>query len=138
MSRYKIQGEINQRSLPGFLEDDPNLERTKEYTWVLAILRRLRNLLAKLVATWNAFEMNHSIYFDLDKSGILYDNFRQRFYHIQGRMAELQALHMVMEQRIETLEKLSSTVSTSHWSFVACVTELTTCSLLMPPLLRRA
>ncbi|OKL58646.1 hypothetical protein UA08_06143 [Talaromyces atroroseus] len=105
-----MQGEINQSSLPAFLEDDPNLERTKEYTWILGILRRLENSLAKLLATWNAFEMNHRIYFDLDKSGILYDNFRQRFYHIQERTDELQALHMVMEQRIETLEKLSSTL----------------------------
>lgn len=101
-------GEIDQASLPRFLEDDPNLERTKEYTWVLGILRRLRNLLAKLVTTWNAFEMNHSIYFDLYKSGVLYDNFRERFYHIQGRIAELQALHMILEQRIETMEKMAS------------------------------
>lgn len=107
------QGEIDQQSLPSFLEDDPNLDRTKEYTWVLGILRRLRNSLATLVATWNAFDMNHSIYFDLDTPGNLYDHFRQHFYEVHGYMAELRALYMVIEQRIEILEKMSSVVSSS-------------------------
>jgi hypothetical protein len=38
-----VQGEIDQENLNMFLENDLTLKRTKEYTWILCILRRVRN-----------------------------------------------------------------------------------------------
>ena len=87
------------------------MKRTKEYTWVLCILRRLRNSLAKLISTWDAFDLNHSVYFDLDADGNLQDHFREHFSFIRKSTAELGALHMILDHRIETLEKMSSLVT---------------------------
>lgn len=92
------------------LEEDPALDRTKEYTWTLCILRRLRNSIAKLLTTWDAFEANHGIYFDLDADGALQDCFRECFNQIRTDIAELGGLHMVLDQRIEALEKMASVV----------------------------
>lgn len=103
-------GEINPENLPKFLEDDPALKRTNEYTWILCILRRLRNSLAKLISTWNALEQNHIVYFDLDADGTLQDHFREHVSIIRKNTAELGALHMILEHRIETLKKMSSLV----------------------------
>ncbi|RAK96984.1 uncharacterized protein BO80DRAFT_428651 [Aspergillus ibericus CBS 121593] len=100
-------GEIDGVSLPTFIEKDPGLERTKQRTWTLSILRRLRNSLAKLIAAWHAFDTEQSSCFDLDTPGALADKFREKFSLMRGKMAELRALHMTLEQRIESLEKLS-------------------------------
>lgn len=92
------------------LEEDPSLGKTKEYTWMLVSLRQLRNLLARVIATLTSFEANHSIYFDLESEGLLYDRFRECFNQIRQSAAELATARMVLEQRIETLEKISDVV----------------------------
>ncbi|KAE8379714.1 hypothetical protein BDV26DRAFT_303422 [Aspergillus bertholletiae] len=106
-SHLDKHGEIDEESLAQFLEDEPSLSKTKEYTWILSTLRRLRNSLARLLATWAAFDMNNSVYFNLDADGALYDKFRECFHHIRQSTAELATLQMVLEQRIEMLEKMS-------------------------------
>ncbi|KAB8276290.1 hypothetical protein BDV30DRAFT_235745 [Aspergillus minisclerotigenes] len=100
-------GEIDEDSIDHFLEDEPSLLKTKEYTWILCTLRRLRNSLARLIATWAAFDMNNSVYFNLDTDGALYDKFRECFQQIRQSTAELATQQMVLEQRIEMLEKMS-------------------------------
>lgn len=102
------------------------MDRTKEYAWILGILRRLRNSLAKLITTFNAFETNHSVYFDLDADGALQDYFREHFNGIRKNAAELGALHMILEQRIETLEKMASLVCIDHSIFIMAGLVLTT------------
>ncbi|KAF9883711.1 hypothetical protein FE257_003049 [Aspergillus nanangensis] len=105
--------DIGQGSIDKFLEDDPSLRKTKEYTWILGTLRHLRNSLARLIATWTAFDTNNRVYFDLDVEGALCDKFREHFYEIRQVTAELGTLQMVLEQRIETLEKRSSVLVTA-------------------------
>ncbi|KAB8225606.1 hypothetical protein BDV33DRAFT_231018 [Aspergillus novoparasiticus] len=100
-------GEIDEDSIDHFLEDEPSLLKTKEYTWILCTLRRLRNSLARLIATWTAFDINNSVYFNLDTDGALYDKFRECFQQIRQSTAELATQQMVLEQRIEMLEKMS-------------------------------
>ncbi|KAJ5396514.1 tumor suppressor protein LOH1CR12 [Penicillium cosmopolitanum] len=90
-----------------FLEDDPSLRKTKEYTWILVTLRRLRNLLARVIATLVSFDTNNSVYFDLQAEGALYDRFRECFDQVRQLTAELASTRMILEQRIETLEKMS-------------------------------
>ncbi|KAF3403594.1 hypothetical protein F1880_009534 [Penicillium rolfsii] len=90
-----------------FLEDDPSLRKTKEYTWILGSLRRLRNVLARVIATLVSFEANNSVYFDLETEGALYDRFRECFYQLRQLTAELTTTRMILEQQIETLEKMS-------------------------------
>lgn len=94
-----------------FLEEDPSLEKTKEYTWILVSLRQLRNLLARVIASLVSFEANNSMYFDLESDGLLYNRFRECFDQIRQYTAELVTIHLVIEQRIETLEKTSDVVS---------------------------
>ncbi|PYI12004.1 hypothetical protein BO78DRAFT_64141 [Aspergillus sclerotiicarbonarius CBS 121057] len=103
-------GEIDGNPLPTFIEKDPGLEQTKRRTWILCILRRLRNSLAKLITAWHAFDSEQSSCFDLDTPGALADKFREKFSLMRGKMAELRALHMTFEQRIESLEKMSDAV----------------------------
>lgn len=50
------------------------------------------------------------MYFDLDADGALPDRFREYFNRIRQDVAELSGLHMVLDQRIETLEKMASVV----------------------------
>lgn len=64
------------------------------------------------------FDTNHSVYFNLEEPGTLYENFRDKFYQIHGYIAELKALHMIIEQRIETLEKMSDVVSYLQSAFL--------------------
>ncbi|KAJ5635709.1 tumor suppressor protein LOH1CR12 [Penicillium longicatenatum] len=90
-----------------FLEDDPSLKKTKEYTWTLGTLRRLRNLLARVIATLVSFQANSGVYFDLETEGALYDRFRECFDQVRQFTAELATVRMVLEQQIETLEKMS-------------------------------
>ena len=104
------QGEINEDNLDEFLENDPSLQKTKDFTWTLCSLRRLRNSLARLIAAWVAFDRNHSVYFDLNSDGALAAKFRECFLSLRQSMAELGSLQMVLEQRIETMEKMSSVV----------------------------
>ncbi|PWY66820.1 hypothetical protein BO94DRAFT_628999 [Aspergillus sclerotioniger CBS 115572] len=99
--------EIDGDSLPTFIEKDPGLEQTKQRTWTLCILRCLRNSLAKLIAAWHAFDTEQSSCFDLDLPGALADKFREKFSLMRGKIAELRALHMTFEQRIESVEKMS-------------------------------
>ncbi|KAH2317285.1 hypothetical protein KXW18_009496 [Aspergillus fumigatus] len=100
-------GEIDQENLNTFLEHDPTLKKTKEYTWILCILRRLRNGLAQAIAALIAFDNNNTVYFDLDADGHLQDKFRECFSHVRQHTAELEALRMILEQRIEIMEKMS-------------------------------
>ncbi|KAH3344775.1 hypothetical protein KXW81_005119 [Aspergillus fumigatus] len=100
-------GEIDQENLNTFLEHDPTLKKTKEYTWILCILRRLRNGLAQAIAAPIAFDNNNTVYFDLDADGHLQDKFRECFSHVRQHTAELEALRMILEQRIEIMEKMS-------------------------------
>ncbi|KAL2872393.1 uncharacterized protein BJX67DRAFT_376215 [Aspergillus lucknowensis] len=90
-----------------FLEEDPSLNRTKEYTWILGTLRRLRNLLSRVISTVVSFDANNGAYFDLEAQGALYDRFRECLGQVRQNTAELAAIRMVLEQRIETLEKMS-------------------------------
>ncbi|KAL4867253.1 hypothetical protein BDV12DRAFT_210023 [Aspergillus spectabilis] len=90
-----------------FLEEDPSLRKTKEYTWILNTLRRLRNLLSRVVATLISFDANNGVYFGLESEGALYDRFRDYFDQVRQSTAELATARMVLEQRIEALEKLS-------------------------------
>ncbi|KAL4944695.1 hypothetical protein BDV06DRAFT_220095 [Aspergillus oleicola] len=90
-----------------FLEEDPSLRKTKEYTWILNTLRRLRNLLSRVIATLISFDTNSGVYFGLESEGALYDRFRDYFDQVRQSTAELATAHMVLEQRIEALEKLS-------------------------------
>ncbi|PLN75475.1 hypothetical protein BDW42DRAFT_189231 [Aspergillus taichungensis] len=101
-------GEIDEDNLDGFLENDPSLQKTKDFTWTLCSLRRLRNSLARLIAAWVAFDRNNSVYFDLNSDGALAAKFRECFSSLRQSMAELGSLQMVLEQRIETMEKMSS------------------------------
>jgi hypothetical protein len=96
-----------------FLENDPTLKKTKEYTWILCTLRRLRNGLARVIAALIAFDNNNTVYFDLDADGPLQDKFRHYFTQVRQDTAELEALRMILEQRIETMEKMSGVVSSS-------------------------
>ena len=93
-----------------FLEEDPSLRKTKEYTWVLNTLRRLRNLLSRVIATLISFDANNAVYFGLESEGALYDRFRDYFDQVRQSTAELATVRMVLEQRIEALEKLSDVV----------------------------
>ncbi|PIG87092.1 hypothetical protein AARAC_004323 [Aspergillus arachidicola] len=106
-SHLDKHGEIDEDSLDQFLEDEPSLSKTKEYTWILCTLRRLRNSLARLIATWTAFDVNNSVYFNLETDGALYDKFRECFHQVRQSTAELATLQMILEQRIEMLEKMS-------------------------------
>ncbi|RLM00287.1 hypothetical protein CFD26_103580 [Aspergillus turcosus] len=90
-----------------FLENDPTLKKTKEYTWILCTLRRLRNGLARVIAALIAFDNNNTVYFDLDADGPLQDKFRECFTQVRQDTAELEALRMILEQRIEIMEKMS-------------------------------
>ncbi|KAJ5759384.1 tumor suppressor protein LOH1CR12 [Penicillium odoratum] len=90
-----------------FREDEPPLKKTKEYTWTLGTLRRLRNLLARVIATLVSFDANNGVYFDLETDGALYDRFRECFDQVRQFTAELATTRMVLEQQIETLEKMS-------------------------------
>ncbi|KAJ5711067.1 tumor suppressor protein LOH1CR12 [Penicillium malachiteum] len=90
-----------------FLEDDPSLKKTKEYTWILGSLRKLRNVLARVIATLVSFDANNSVYFDLETEGALYDRFRECFDQLRQFTAELTTIRMILEQQIETLEKMS-------------------------------
>ncbi|KGO61614.1 tumor suppressor protein, LOH1CR12 [Penicillium expansum] len=90
-----------------FLEDDPSLRKTKEYTWILGTLRRLRNLLARVIATLVSFDANNGVYFELEAEGALYDRFRECFYQVRQFTAELATVQMILDQQIETLEKMS-------------------------------
>lgn len=83
------------------------MKKTKEYTWILCILRRLRNGLAQAIAALIAFDNNNTVYFDLDADGHLQDKFRECFSHVRQHTAELEALRMILEQRIEIMEKMS-------------------------------
>jgi hypothetical protein len=103
-----------------FLEDDSELKKTKANTWTLAILRRLRNSLTKFLITWESFDTNQSSYFELDAVGTLYDNFRECYSNIKKNIAELRAVQMVLEQRIESLEKMSTVVLTTISSYYYC------------------
>lgn len=96
-----------------FLEDDPSLKKTKDYTWTLGTLRRLRNLLARVIATLVSFHANNGVYFDLETEGALYDRFRGCFDQVRQFTAELATVRMVLEQQIETLEKMSDVVCRS-------------------------
>jgi hypothetical protein len=71
-------------------------------------------MLARVIATLVSFETNNNIYFDLELEGLLYDRFRECFDQIRQYTAELVTMRMVLEQRIETLEKISDVVS---WYF---------------------
>ncbi|THC98636.1 hypothetical protein EYZ11_001914 [Aspergillus tanneri] len=106
--RLDRHGEIDEDNLDEFLEDDPSLQKTKEFTWILCTLRRLRNSLARLIASWAAFDRNNSVYFDLDSDGALAAKFRECFFSVRQSTAELNTLQMVLEQRIETMEKMAS------------------------------
>lgn len=89
------------------------MRKTKEYTWILVTLRRLRNLLARVIATLVSFDTNNSVYFDLQAEGALYDRFRECFDQVRQLTAELASTRMILEQRIETLEKMSDVVCQS-------------------------
>lgn len=89
------------------------MRKTKEYTWILVTLRRLRNLLARVIATLVSFDANNCVYFDLEAEGALYDRFRECFDQVRQLTAELASTRMVLEQRIETLEKMSDVVCRS-------------------------
>ena len=86
------------------------MRKTKEYTWILGTLRRLRNLLARVIATLISFDANNGVYFDLEVEGALYEQFRECFDQVRQFTAELSTVRMVLEQRIETLEKMSDVV----------------------------
>ncbi|KAL3430070.1 hypothetical protein BDV09DRAFT_199993 [Aspergillus tetrazonus] len=90
-----------------FLEEDPSLRKTKEFTWILSTLRRLRNLHSRVIATLISFDANNAVYFGLESEGALYDRFRDCFDQVRQSTAELATVRMVLEQRIEALEKLS-------------------------------
>ncbi|KAF7158588.1 hypothetical protein CNMCM5623_003648 [Aspergillus felis] len=100
-------GEIDQENLNTFLENDPTLKKTKDYTWILCILRRLRNGLARVIAALIAFDNNNTVYFDLDADGPLQGKFRECFSQVRQHTAELEALRMILEQRMEIMEKMS-------------------------------
>ncbi|KAI9370227.1 hypothetical protein BJX61DRAFT_544848 [Aspergillus egyptiacus] len=101
-----ITGQLDQHD-DLFLEDEPSLRKTKEYTWILGTLRRLRNLLARVIATLVSFDDNNAVYFDLDSEGLLFDQFRDCFDQVRQYTAELATVRMVLEQHIEMLEKMS-------------------------------
>ncbi|EDP51441.1 hypothetical protein V8F44DRAFT_654859 [Aspergillus fumigatus] len=126
-------GEIDQENLNTFLEHDPTLKKTKEYTWILCILRRLRNGLAQAIAALIAFDNNNTVYFDLDADGHLQDKFRECFSHVRQHTAELEALRMILEQRIEIMEKMSGVVSSTSRQFDEQFMTHTHGSWSMPP-----
>jgi hypothetical protein len=90
------------------------MERTKQRTWTIGALRRLRNALGTLIAVWHNFEAEQKGYFDLGTEGPLFAKFRELFLHIGGTVTELKMLHLTLEQRIETLEKTNQHVL-SYW-----------------------
>lgn len=93
-----------------FLEIDPSSKKTKEYAWILGTLRRLHNLLARVIDTLVSFHSKNSVYFDLETEGALYDRFRECFDQIRQFTTELAAIRKAIEQQIETLEKMSDMV----------------------------
>ncbi|KAL4889883.1 hypothetical protein BDV59DRAFT_185683 [Aspergillus ambiguus] len=99
--------DLNQQSFPGFSQTAHGLERAKQRTWTLSVLRRLRNSLEKLITVWQAFESDQSSVFELDLPGNLHDKFRERFSHMRGKIAELRILFMTISQRIEGYEKMA-------------------------------
>ncbi|GES59948.1 tumor suppressor protein, LOH1CR12 [Aspergillus terreus] len=106
--------DIDDLSLPNFVDDDPVMERTKQRTWTIGALRRLRNALGTLIAVWHGFEAEQKGYFDLGTEGPLFAKFRELFSHIGETVTELKMLHLTLEQRIETLEKTNQHVL-SYW-----------------------
>lgn len=109
------------------------MKKTKEYTWILCILRRLRNGLAQAIAALIAFDNNNTVYFDLDADGHLQDKFRECFSHVRQHTAELEALRMILEQRIEIMEKMSGVVSSTSRQFDEQFMTHTHGSWSMPP-----
>lgn len=92
------------------------MRKTKDYTWILGTLRRLRNLLARVIATLVSFDANNGVYFDLEAEGALYDQFRECFYQVRQFTTELATVRMVLDQQIETLEKMSDVVSRLYFT----------------------
>ncbi|KMK59344.1 hypothetical protein Y699_00545 [Aspergillus fumigatus Z5] len=115
------------------LENVLDRHKTKEYTWILCILRRLRNGLAQAIAAPIAFDNNNTVYFDLDADGHLQDKFRECFSHVRQHTAELEALRMILEQRIEIMEKMSGVVSSTSRQFDEQFMTHTHGSWSMPP-----
>lgn len=93
-----------------FLEEDPNLRRTKESTWILVSLRQLRNLLSRVIETLRSFDAENSVYFDFESEGPLQDRFRESFDRVRQSTIELATIYMILEQRIQALEKVSDVV----------------------------
>lgn len=99
-----------------FLEEDPSLKKTKESTWLLVSLRQLRNLLARVIEALTSFDTNDGVYFDLESEGPLYDRFRGSFNRVRQCIVELATMRMVLEQRIQALEKISDVVCRLRYS----------------------
>ncbi|PWY75527.1 hypothetical protein BO70DRAFT_98568 [Aspergillus heteromorphus CBS 117.55] len=81
--------EIDEIALLSFVEKGLGLERTKQRTWTLGILRRLRNSLAKLITAWHAFDSEQSSCLDLDAAGALPDRFREKFSQMRGKVSDV-------------------------------------------------
>ena len=61
-----------------------------------------------VLMTWESFDTDQSTSFDLDAVGTPYNNFRESYSHIKRNIVELRAVWTVIEQRIESLEKMST------------------------------
>lgn len=65
--------------------------------------------------------MNNGAYFDLEAEGALYDRFRECFDQVRQFTAKLATIRVVLEQQIETLEKMSDVVCRFGWTIFILV-----------------
>ena len=91
--------------------DDPNLSRTKEYTWIVQVLRMLENGLTRTIDVWDRFEAGDASYYLLPREDTRRIAWEQQLAAIHQDINELRFLRTTFQQKIEMFDSLKHSVS---------------------------
>ncbi|MCJ1483151.1 hypothetical protein MMC06_003317 [Schaereria dolodes] len=86
------------------LVDDAKFSRTKEFTWIVELLRLLHNALTKTIESWENFEEGEIQYFQVEDKDILRMDWSRYLEGIEKDMAELRLLRTSLHQKIEMFD----------------------------------
>lgn len=79
----------------------PGSENNKELKPIVSSLRRFKDRLSRLIHAWEDFERRHLCFFEPDGKDVLRDSWQSYIDTVQGEVAELQSLHILVSQNLE-------------------------------------
>ena len=100
---------VDAQRLP--LTDDPELNRTKEYSRIIELLHLLNNALTKVLQSWDAFVHGEICYLEPRSPDSLRERCEASTASIEKYMAELNFRNTILRQRIELFEGMRNGVS---------------------------